>query len=246
MKRILFALLLAPLFFTACNKDDNGSSASEFVINGIVDVNMATNNVLAVGVAQSSGAQLPVELSVSGLPSGITAAIAPANGTPAFASVITFLKDNTAVEGTYPIKITGKSSVYTKSYDLNLVVPQSNFFKFNNTKYSVDNVGRMFNSGYSYLFATNTANNARTSIAFASPTLPTSNGNYNIVKNASASNEVQLICSIIPGISYYSDGIDGKVAKVIVNNGKITVSFSDVLMKDQSGNTTNASVYLSE
>src|SRR5436305_454553 len=117
-------LLLAAFITSSCNKTEN-TSANQFTINGIHDVTLGSTNPtpLSFTVALSKGAQEQVTISVSGVPSGINVVIDPVNGTPAFGGFINFSWDGTAAAGTYPIKVTGTSASYTKSYDLNLIVP---------------------------------------------------------------------------------------------------------------------------
>ena len=127
LKRLFVVLLFVPLLFSAgCNKgSDNTTSSNQLTISGVKDVNMGTSgeSILALAVATSSGIQEDVTISVTGLPAGISAVIAPTTGTPPFGVTITFIKLGTTAAGTYPIHVVGNSATYTKSYDLNLAVP---------------------------------------------------------------------------------------------------------------------------
>lgn len=124
---IAYVLLLFVL--AACGKDNDSTPGNQFIINGVHDVSMDSTggNIMPVGVALTSGVQEQVTLSVTGLPLGITADIKPANGTPAFGSVITFNRAGTVTGGTYPLKLVGTSASYTKSYDFSLVVSKNVF-----------------------------------------------------------------------------------------------------------------------
>lgn len=121
-KHLFFLLFVVAIGFSACKKSD---SSSEFIINNIHDIDLTStaSSVLPIAIMQTSGTQEPVTISVSSLPSGVAATIDPVSGTPDFSVGITFKLTGPTTAGTYPIKITGTSSSYTKSYDLNLIVP---------------------------------------------------------------------------------------------------------------------------
>jgi hypothetical protein len=105
-----------------------------FNINGIRDVALfhaTLKDTLQLSVEYSSGTNEPVALSVSGLPTGVSANITTVSGTPDYNSTIYFSAANSVPPGTYPIKITGTASHTNKSYDLKLIVPAFNGYKFN-------------------------------------------------------------------------------------------------------------------
>lgn len=243
MKKILFALLLAPLFFTACKKDD---PANEFAINGIHDVNFATagSNVLALAIVQTSGAQQPVTLTVTGLPAGATADIQPASGTPAFSSAITF-SQGTAAAGTYPIHIVGTSSSFTKSYDLNLVVPALNGFVFDGKSYSRSTLMHTVNSFPPYVIASILISSFDNGGGYLQADLgqawPTTDGTYTYHIGGMANNALNLAFSS-NGTSASYDSYDiadtTKTATLKIAAGKFTLQVNDAIL----GNSSNPSM----
>lgn len=64
----------------------------------------------------------PVDLSLSGAPSGVTAAFDPASVTPAGASLLTLISDGSPAAGSYPLSVTGTSGSLLHSSDLSLSI----------------------------------------------------------------------------------------------------------------------------
>lgn len=128
MKKIttLFALVFIAL--CSCKKADSGGVGNDsynYIINGVADITIPANSTsnLNLEVKYSSGTQETVNLSVTGLPTGVTATITPASGIPTYTSVITFAVPSGVAAGTYPIKINGTSkSGIVKEYACNLKV----------------------------------------------------------------------------------------------------------------------------
>lgn len=128
MKQLFFALS-AVLLLASCSKSDDGGSKLNFAINGVHDVNLDPNTMgsdklpISVNTVDAGGLQEPVNLSITGLPAGVTADFAPANGTPNFGTLLTFKNDFSGTGGTYPVKIVGSSASGTKEYPMNLTIP---------------------------------------------------------------------------------------------------------------------------
>jgi hypothetical protein len=245
MKKFLFALVLAPVLFASCSKSD--SPGNEFIINGIHDINMGTvgGNILALSVAQTSGTQQPVTITVTGLPAGMSADIQPASGTPAFASAITFSRTGNVVAGTYPIQIVGTSSSYTKSYDLNVVVPALNGFMIDGKTYGAANMThRTVGSSpyyYSNIVVTSTDNGGGTFDASISDVLPSTDGTYTYKIGGYSSNSMSLSFSDNSSSGYYDNNYnDSSVsATLIISGGKYSLSIPSI--KLYSGGGTGSS-----
>ncbi len=254
MRKSLYALLVAPLFFAACNKGSD-SPGNEFIINGVHDVSFGTagSNVLSVAVAQSSGTQQPVTITVTGLPTGVSADIQPASGTPSFASAITFSQTGLTTAGTYPIHITGTSSSYAKTYDLNLTIPVLNGFVVSGTTYTRSSLMHSTNSFPPYVFSTILISSFDNGGAYLqgniSAALPTADGTYTYHVGGSAANAIGLdFDANNSSVSYSSDyGSDTtKTATLIVANGKYTLRANNIVLYNSSGSdmktlTINAS-----
>jgi hypothetical protein len=228
IRKILFALLLAPVFFTACKK--NESTPNEFIINGIRDVNFGTtgSNVLPVTVSVSSGVQERVTLTVTNLPSGITATIDPNSGTPSFGSTITFNQTGGATAGTYAIHVVGTSSSYTKSYDLNLTVPSLNGWLVDGTSYRLFNLSTNSIAGYADLNALSYDNGGAYLDASIMGAFPTADGSYTYHLYTSSDVNKNMSVAFSPNTSsayYQNSGSDMHDAVLKVSGGKYSLSF---------------------
>ncbi|MBN9482886.1 MAG: hypothetical protein BGO70_08415 [Bacteroidetes bacterium 43-93] len=133
LKLSLFILLTTVL---ACKKDRSTDSntttattpATNFMINGIKDLNLAKGGATPLGleVKYTSGKQETVTLTTDKLPNGVTTDIDPKSGTPTYTSVITFHASSSADGGTFPVKVIGtNASGQVLSYDLNLNIPSN-------------------------------------------------------------------------------------------------------------------------
>lgn len=241
MKKALFALLLAPILFASCSKSDSGPS-NEFVINGIHDVNIGTvgGNILGLTVMQSSGTQEPVTLSVTDLPAGVSADIQPASGTPAFASSITFTRTGNAAAGTFPIHIVGTSSSYTKSYDLNIIVPTMNGFVVDNMAFSAANVSRYTGGTPPYLFSdvivNSTDNGGGTFNASLSQAFPSTDGTYTYKIGGYSSNSMNLNFSSSLLGNYVNNSADSSLtATLVISGGKLHLTIPNIKLNNTGG-----------
>jgi PGF-pre-PGF domain-containing protein len=77
---------------------------------GQVEVPVGGSATIKVSLASENGYQLPVELSVSGLPEGTQAIFTPASGTPPFESSLELWIPELASPGEYEVTITGTGS----------------------------------------------------------------------------------------------------------------------------------------
>ena len=126
MKKIYTWLLALSAFaaISSCNKKDSDPPGS-YAVNGVHDISMYTGTSydLPVEFLFLSGSQGPVDISVTGLPTGVTASFSVASGVPTFQTIIHFQAGNTVAAGTYPIKIVGTSSVMSsKTIDAKLII----------------------------------------------------------------------------------------------------------------------------
>ena len=228
MRKFFFALLLAPLFFTACKK--NESIPNEFVITGIRDVDLSASggSVLPITINVSSGVQERVVVSVTGLPAGITATIDPNSGTPSFSSTITFNQGSNATPGTYPVHVVGTSSSYTRSYDLNIKVPTLNGWVVDGMSYHLFNLSTNTIGTSAVLTALSYDNNTAYLNASIKGTFPTADGSY--VYHLYASSDVNKNMAVVfspmssSGDSNNS-GADMHDAILTVSAGKYSLSF---------------------
>lgn len=74
-----------------------------------------------------TGAAQTVSLAASGLPTGATAAFAPASVTAGGSSVLTVSTTGSTPAGTYPVTVTGTGTAATRTTSFSLVVTASNF-----------------------------------------------------------------------------------------------------------------------
>ncbi|RYD58599.1 MAG: hypothetical protein EOP56_03160 [Sphingobacteriales bacterium] len=118
MKYLYLLALCACVSLAACKK-------SKFIINGISDIKVMRDSsvMIPLAIAQESGNQERVDLSVEGLPAKTEYSFTAASGTPDFGTVLTIKALYNAKPGTYPIKIKGTNAAgYDKEYELNLIV----------------------------------------------------------------------------------------------------------------------------
>jgi hypothetical protein len=126
----LLLILILPLLIFSCSKssDDNNNSpgnGNPLIINGVHDVafDVDGNAGLQLSVQLLAAKLEPVTLSITGLPSGLTADIQPTSGTPPFTTAVAFTRDTSLAPGTYPIKLVGTSATYSRTYDMSVTVP---------------------------------------------------------------------------------------------------------------------------
>jgi len=242
MKKLFFALLLTPVLFASCKKSDGPSN--EFIINGIHDVNLGTagGNILAVAVAQTSGTQEPVTITVTGLPAGLSADVQPASGTPAFGAAITFSRTANTAGGTYPIHIVGTSASYTKSYDLNIVVPQLNGFMADGKAYG----GSMSHPTggfppyvYSDIVITSTDNGSGYFDASISEDFPATDGTYTYKIGGRSNNSMNLNFSGNSSTTYFNNQDDSTLtATLTISGGKFSLTIPSIKLYAMSGGTS--------
>ena len=238
MKKILLALLLSPLLFTACKRGDDTPPVASFIINGVHDVTLnnapaaANTAVLALGVTQTATTQEVVNLSVTGLPAGVNASFSATSGTPSFVSTLTFSWDyHTTPAGTYPVNIIGTSVSGTKPYSLNLVVPDANGWVFDGDVYTSTFVVKDTSQGGTILAGASIKNGDTTYAEFFFSGFSPAAGTYKIVPYTfgppSAANEVATI--IYDGQDIYSvTGAGNPTLTLNIKNGKMSVNTGDV------------------
>jgi uncharacterized membrane protein len=82
------------------------------------------NSPINIAVINPVGLANRVSFAASGLPTGVTAAFASVDSNT---TSVTFTLSNTAVPGTYPVKITGTSGIATSSTTIMLTIPAPGF-----------------------------------------------------------------------------------------------------------------------
>jgi uncharacterized membrane protein len=101
----------------------SASPASLSVIHG-------SSGSTTISTAVSGGFNSAVSLSVSGLPTGVTASFSPASiaAPGSGSSTLTFTVDSTAISGTSSITVTATGGSVTHTTTVSLTVPQTNVF----------------------------------------------------------------------------------------------------------------------
>jgi hypothetical protein len=245
LKKILFALLLAPLFFTACKKSEDGGP--EYNITGIKDVNFTASggNVLTLSVTQTSGTAEEMAIVITGLPAGVTADIQPSSGIPPFSSVVTFFQSGSPATGTYPIKISlaGKASMANvKTYDLNVVVSALNGFVFDGMSYTRSSIMHATNNFPPYVSATMLISSfdhgSATVQASISEPWPSADGTYSYHIGGSATNAMHLIYSNnATSATYDTQNLTDttKMATLKIAGGKFALTVNEATLENFAG-----------
>jgi hypothetical protein len=107
-----------------------GSAGPNFSLSASpasVTVNSGASGTASIAIARTGGFTGSVDLSASGLPSGVTAAFSP-DPTTGNTSTLTLTASGTAAPGTVTVTINGSASLGTRSTSLSLTVnPGANF-----------------------------------------------------------------------------------------------------------------------
>jgi uncharacterized membrane protein len=237
--RVFYLLIaLAALLFSSCKKQNSGPEFS-YIINNVHDLTVTAGSSvpLPLDVELQAGTQEPVALSVTGLPSGVTASFSAASGTPSFETVVTFNAAANAAPGDYPLKITGASaSSEVKSYDFVLHVEKSNYWSLGSNIYLASSIVTTSSGGVSLMQAS-TTDGAMMAIQF-NGNLPTVSGTYKVVSFPTAPDEVILVAVINSSITYISPGTGNKTVSVTVVNGKIRLTATNIEMSGSAGVTS--------
>jgi uncharacterized membrane protein len=111
----------------------NTAAAPDFAVTASptsVLVNHGGSSSTSVSTSVSGGFNSAVALSVSGLPTGVTAAFSPTSiaAPGSGSSTLTFSADSTAIVGTSTITVTASGGGVTHSVNVSLTVPATNVF----------------------------------------------------------------------------------------------------------------------
>jgi len=121
-------MLFTALLVGACNKK-SADPTGVYAIHGVQDVTIERGNIAAMAlvVEHKEGPQGIVNLAISGLPNGVTAAYNPGNsGTPSFSTAVTFSAIAQADTGTFPVSVEAKSDqMGNKSYQMKLHIKKA-------------------------------------------------------------------------------------------------------------------------
>jgi hypothetical protein len=267
-------LLIAAAAFSSCSKKDDPTPTTPptttppttkptptpgFTIDGVHDVKLeesATSNVLALAITRINSNQAPVALSVSGLPTGVTAKFDQTNGTPSFNSMLTFSYDYTGTGGSYPVKVIGTSDSGKKEYNLNLTVPStpSNGWIMGTSTVTTATFSRdssFFMPRWSYFFTAENANDRiRFSIPYDAP-LPGKDVTYKIRRNAYQPDEISIyasfdILSSGGGSAFNSVDGDTNTLTLTYKNGKYAMRVNTMLKNEKTGEMKRFVANLSE
>jgi hypothetical protein len=212
-----------------------------FNINGTRDVTLGgSSNIdtLNLTVVHATGMKEPVTLSVTGLPAGVTTNIQPPSGTANFTSVITFIGSAGLTAGSYPIKIIGTAASYTKSYDVNLVVPAFNGYKFNGLEFHTKTLGWNAITGGRTMAAVvpyeqpGSGGHSVECVIFGS--WPTADGTYTYQTATSLPTTNGIMQLAVSAYSTYFVADPGQTITVKVAGGKFGISGSSIATRYMS------------
>jgi hypothetical protein len=121
----VFAFLSFALFSCSSNNNNNNTNGMGLIkVSGIHDVvvGMTYGDSMSLTIEGTRSIDENVALTITGLPSGVTANVSPSSGVPTFASFVRFT-NMSAIPGSYDCQLTctGTKSG-KKSYDFNVTV----------------------------------------------------------------------------------------------------------------------------
>lgn len=127
MKKTIALLSLLILAMLGCKKDSKTDNAMQYSINGISDVTFkSAKQSIAISITHVSGPQEAVNLSVTGMPTGISYTLSTTSGTPSFSTIFEISRTSNVTKGIYPIKFTSTTAAgVAKSVDFKLIVESS-------------------------------------------------------------------------------------------------------------------------
>lgn len=123
----------------SCKKDKKEDEFS-YTVNNVSQVTIDQNGTKAAAYAVQliSGTQQKVNLSISGLPTGITASLDPSTGIAPYNTIATFVANSTVAKGTYNFLVTATTDGQAaKTFNSTIVVTSacgSSFFGSMNSK----------------------------------------------------------------------------------------------------------------
>ena len=127
MKKTIALLSLLILAMLGCKKDSKTDNAMQYSINGISDVTFkSAKQSIAISITHVSGPQEAVNLSVTGMPTGMSYTLSTTSGTPSFSTIFEISRTSNVTKGIYPIKFTSTTAAgVAKSVDFKLIVESS-------------------------------------------------------------------------------------------------------------------------
>lgn len=130
MRKAYLLIAVACISFVACKRKTTDNTTVTlpvaYVVNGVTDVTVERDSMVTLGLSVNqlpgSRPQESVKITVTGLPSGVTAEVTPENGVPDYDAMITFRASEGAALGESHIKVTATSETGSKSYEVHLNV----------------------------------------------------------------------------------------------------------------------------
>jgi hypothetical protein len=235
-RQLLVGILLMPIALVSCKKQDNEGSSS-FSISGVHDLNLSLLSIqtLNLSVVQTAGLKETVKISVAGLPEGVTVNASPGNKVSDFICLLSFDLLGHAFPGSYPIKVVGSSASYSKSYDMNVVVPAYNGFMVAGRHYYTRSTHR-HELNYGIDFISTDQGGAVLECAIFEE-LPTGDGSYTYRIGGTGVGEPSMHVSLSgmgPG-RYTLKGISDMTATIKINGGKVSVSIPELSLYTEDG-----------
>ena len=127
MKKTTLLLAFLTLLFSACTKVvDDEYEMPNYRVDGITDISVystgATN--MPLNVVYMNSEQERVDLSLDGLPAGMTATFTPASGIPTYSSFLQIRSNNTAA-GNYPVTLVANGAESgRRTYSFNIRITE--------------------------------------------------------------------------------------------------------------------------
>lgn len=240
-KQALIPLLFASIILTGCSKLE---PASEFVIDGIHDVEIGVaGNILNLTVSQTQGNSLPVAITVTDLPSGITTSKPSVNTIPGHSASIGFYPTG-AAPGTYPVHIVAASSEYSRTYSCNLIVTSFDGFRFGGIEYNNDSTEIEYMISRFTVYAG--SNPSDFMMAEWRHPLPIADGTYTIPISKLSSDMQVYVQTSYPGGRYvYRNDASKNEAILKILHGKATLFIGDLLLVSDANTSDTKHLHVS-
>jgi hypothetical protein len=188
--------------------------------------------VFPISIQSVAGSVDTVTLYANELPDGLYVHFVPVIGVTPFTSNVS-ITAQTQGAGTYPIKINGVGLSGTRSYNLNITVPEFRGWKLGSTTYHRESVVKnQENGNFPANIIVNASGGALLALTFApGAVLPTSTSTYTIASVANSSNKLTL--KMIDGAHTWESTGNGTASGTFTfENGKFSFRCSNVEMME--------------
>ncbi len=210
MKRIFTLLTCFTILFCACKKSDSTNDTADqsgnFSISGVRDVDLSITSdgrySFPVAVTPTGSARDTVTLGFE-LPGGIYADFKPQVGITPFNAVVTISTDFTIAGGTYEGRIKGIGHSGTRSYALNVTIPEYRGWKLGSVIYQKTGLTKDGDSTKQYPnIRVNGPGGQLLVVTFAKTAkLPTKTSTYKIAADSNTLDNVQI--AMVDGAHFY-------------------------------------------